>query len=196
MTKSFDAYWDELGVAWRAINPDPRIISPRLESRLRRQGLAAGGIIAVGLPMSIGGSVLGAYTIWYGWSTGTWNFVTRGIAIVAISWMLAVGAWSLRIGRRAAAGTLAEMIDLAISRAENARDAIRWAYYACAVGALFGLLGYLIRTHSGRPPAMSPVEPLVALALCSVALLLYRRHVLDSLKKFRYLQRALLTEDA
>ena len=29
MTTRDDAYWDELGVAWRAVNPDPDVIGPR-----------------------------------------------------------------------------------------------------------------------------------------------------------------------
>ena len=37
MTNSSDAYWDELGFAWCAIDPDLGLVTPRLRNRLRRQ---------------------------------------------------------------------------------------------------------------------------------------------------------------
>ncbi len=91
MTTSRDPYWDEWGVAWSAINPDVTIIAPRLKARLRRQSLLIMAGLLTGLPLSAVGILLGVLTIWSGWTTGTWNFVTRGIAIGAISAILAIG---------------------------------------------------------------------------------------------------------
>ena len=48
------------------------------------------GLVA-GLPLSASGLLLGVLTIWRGWTTGTWNFISRGVAIGAISIILAMG---------------------------------------------------------------------------------------------------------
>ena len=88
MTARDNAYWDELGVEWRALNPDPDIIGPRLKSRLRRQSLLIRAGLMAGLLLSAGGVILSLITIWMGWTTVTWNFVTRGIAIGAVSVLL------------------------------------------------------------------------------------------------------------
>jgi hypothetical protein len=194
MTTSTDAYWDELGVAWRAVNPDMNVISSRIRLRLRSQAACAYALVIFGVPLSIAALALGAFTIWKGFSAGAWNFVVRGIAVIVIGLLLGFAGWSQRIGARAETSTLAQMIDLAIVRAQKLRQAVVVGICICAVAAAFGLLGYAIRSHIGRAPAMSPFEPLTLLALLSTALLLYVRRASDDLKKLRYLQRALAPE--
>jgi hypothetical protein len=195
MTLPRDAYWDELGVAWRAINPDVNVIVPRLKARLRRQSfLIAAGLIA-GLPLSAAGLLLGLLTIWSGWNTGTWNFVTRGIAIGVVSLILAT-ATSLLLPVRAsdAVRAVSEMIDLAIARSQRTLLAIRLGFCACAVAAVFGLAGMAIRTYLTRPPRMSPLVDLAALAICALGLYLYGRQVKVNLDKMRYLKHALAVD--
>jgi hypothetical protein len=197
MTTPPDAYWDELGVAWCAINPEINVIMPRLQSRLRRQSVLIMASIVIGLPLSVAGIVLGLGTIWIGWTTGTWNFVTRGVAIVAISIILSIAISSLlRVRASGDARALSEMIDLAIARAERTLIAIRLGFYACAVATVLGLLGTAIRTSLNRLPALSPIVDLAVLAIFALGLFLCGRQARINLARFRYLKRALASDGA
>ena len=80
MTTPRDAYWDELGIAWCAIEPEVNAMTPRLEARLRRQSLLITAVLILGLPLVVAGMLVGMLTIWSGFATGAWNFVTRGVA--------------------------------------------------------------------------------------------------------------------
>jgi MFS family permease len=193
MTATADAYWDELGVAWSAINPDINVIMPHLKSRLRRQSFLIRAGVAVGILLAAGGFIIGALTIWKGWATDSWNLVTRGIAVLVISALVSI-AMSLLLPVRASADVkaLAEMINLAIARAERTLKTIRLGFYACAVAAVLGLAGTAIRTYQSRPPSVSPAMDLAVLAIFALGLLLYARHTRVDLAKYRCLKRALL----
>jgi hypothetical protein len=192
MTESSDAYWDELGVAWCAIDPDISVIAPRLGARLRRQSRWITAALVVGLPLGAAGVLLGVATIWSGWHSGAWNFVTRGIAIIAMSAILTFAVSSLLPVRSGGAtGGLSEMIDLAIGRAQRTLVLIRAGLYACVIAAVFGLVGTAIRTHLAAPPRMSPIVDLVLLALIALALFLYGRQIKVELWKYRTLRDAL-----
>jgi len=188
-----DAYWDELGVAWSALNPDINVIMPRLKSRLRRQSFLIRAGIAVGTLLAAGGLIIGALTIWKGWATDTWNFVTRGIAVLAISALVSI-AVSLLLPVRASGDVkaLAEMIDLAIARAERNLKTIRLGFYACTVAAVLGLAGTAIRTYRSRPPSVSPIIDLAVLAIFALGLFLYARHTRVDIAKYRCLKKALV----
>jgi hypothetical protein len=191
MTESSDAYWDELGVAWCAIDPDISVVAQRLGARLRRQSRWITAALVIGLPLGAAGVLLGATTIWSGWHSGTWNFVTRGIAIIAMSAILTLAVSSLLSVRSGGAGGLSEMIDLAVGRAQRTLVLIRAGLYACAIAAVFGLVGTAIRTHLAAPPRMSPIVDLAVLALVALALFLYGRQVKVELWKYRTLRGAL-----
>ncbi|HZF27569.1 MAG TPA: hypothetical protein VE907_00485 [Gammaproteobacteria bacterium] len=195
MTTSRDAYWDELGIAWRAIKPEIATLTPRLEARLRRQSLSITAALVVGLPLSAAGLLLCVFTIWSGLATGTWNFVTRGVAIGLMSSMAAI-ALSMLLPVRAsdAAGVLSEMLDLAIARAQRALATIRLGYYVCAVAAVFGLVGAATRTYLTSPPQLSPAVDLAVLAVFVLGLFLCDRRVRVNLEKLRYLKRVLAVE--
>jgi hypothetical protein len=192
MTTPRDAYWDELGVAWYAINPDIDVIAPRLKARLRRQSLLITAGLATGWPLSAVGGLLGLFTIWSGWTTGAWNFVTRGIAISAISVTLAMAmSWLLSVRRSDAAKAVSEMIDLAIARGQRTLVTIRLGFYACIVAAVCGLAGTAIRTYLSRPPHLSPAIDLAVLALLALGLFLCGRHTRMTVEKLRALKHAL-----
>lgn len=195
MTTPRDAYWDELGIAWRAIEPELAILAPRIKARLRRQSLSITAALVIGLPLSAAGFVLGLFTIWSGLATGTWNFVTRGVAIGLMSSMAAI-ALSMLLPVRAsdAAGKLSEMLDLAIARAQRVLATIRLGYYACAIAAVFGLMGAATRTYLTRPPQLSPAVDLAVLAIFALGLFLCGRRVGVNLEKLRYLKRVLAVE--
>jgi len=192
MTKSPDAYWDELGVAWCAIDPDVTVVASRLETRLRRQSRWIRAGLLIGLPVGLAGVLLGVATIGMGLSSGAWNFVTRGIAIVAMSAILAVALWPLRsVSAAGDSSTLSHMIDLAIGRAQRALSLIRAGLYSCVIAAVFGLVGTAIRMHFGRPPRMSPIVDLAILALVALVLFLCRRQLRVELENYRALRQAL-----
>jgi len=195
VTTSRDAYWDELGIAWCAIKPEVNVIAPRLKARLRRQSLLITAGLVIGLPFSAAGLLLGALTIWTGLTTGTWNFVTRGLAIGVISAIVAI-AVSLLLPVRAseAARSLSEMIELAIARAQRTLAMIRLGFYACAVAVVFGLIGTAIRAYLASPPRMSPVVDLAVLGVFALGLFLCSRRVRVNLEKLRYLKRALAVD--
>src|SRR5471032_418497 len=134
MTK--DAYWDELGIAWCAIRPETDSVVPRLKSRLWRQSFLIAVCLIAGLLLGVAGALLGAVTLWSGWIGGTWNFVTRGGALLAVSAILSVATLTLLpVMASDQAKALPEMIALTIARAERMLVAIRLGFIACAVAA-------------------------------------------------------------
>jgi len=194
VTAPQDDYWDDLGVAWRAINPDVSVIAPRIEARVRRQSALIVATLVIGLPLSAIGFCLGVFTIWRGWTTGSWNFVTRGAAIVTIAILMAIAMLSLigvRGGRAAAA--VSEMLELSIARAQRILIGIRLGMAACVVAAVMGLVGAAIRSRLSGPPLMSPMVDLVLLALCALALFAWGRNVRLHLGQLRAVERALGT---
>jgi hypothetical protein len=191
MTEPRNPYWDELGIAWTAIEPDLRANMPRMKRKLRWHALLTAVVVFGGIPVGIAGGVLGIWTLWVGLSAGIWNFATRGTAILVISLLVAGLGWSSRSALRDDTQTLSAMIELALLRAEKWYLAIRIGYVSCVVAAAFGMIGYGIRAHSGRPPAMSPVEPMVVLAVLAFVLVLLHRDVRGRITKFRYLKRLL-----
>lgn len=194
MMEPSDAYWDELGIAWRAIEPDLQAGIPRMKRQMRWHALQMGAVVFGGVPVGIAGGALGIWTVWVGSSTGAWNFVTRGAAILVIGSLVLCAGLSARSARRADTRTLAAMVGLALLRAEKWCLAIRLGYAACIVAAVLGMIGYGIRTHAGKPPAMSPIEPMVVLAMLWVVLMLLHHGVRAGIAKYRYLQRMLQEE--
>jgi hypothetical protein len=195
MTRSSDAYWDELGVAWCAIDPDATVVASRLEARLRRQSRWIRAGLVIGLPVGAAGVLLGVATIGVGLSSGAWNFVTRGIAIVAMSAILTFALWSLRsVSAARNSRTLSQMMDLVIGRAQSTLSLIKAGLYSCVIAAVFGLVGTAIRMHFGRPPRMSPVIDLAILALVALVLFLCRRQLRVELRKYQALRQALAVD--
>src|SRR3984885_4499867 len=191
MSKSSDDYWDELGVTWCAIDPDTSAIKPRLEARLRRQTEWITAGLVIGLPVGGAGVFLGVGTICLGF-LGPWNFVTRGIAILAMSVILTIAVWSLQPVRSVdATRALSQMIDPAIDRGQRTLSLIRAGLYSCVIATVFGLVGTVIRTHLGNPPKMSPIVDLVIVALLALVLGLYGRQIRPALARYRALKRAL-----
>jgi hypothetical protein len=192
MTRPPDAYWDELGVTWIAMDPDIKVISPLLEARLRSQSRWITAGLWLGLPASAVGLLLAVFTIWIGWSSGTWNFVIRGIAMGAIATIFAIGVASLLPMRAGdATRSLPEMIDLAIGRARRSLLLIRLGLFACAIAAISGGVGTAIRVHLTGPPRMSPLVDLAVLALAALVLFVGSRPIKLDLEKYKALQRAM-----
>ena len=187
-----DPYWDELGIAWCAITPQVNVSIPRLKSRLHRQSVLINTGLALGLILGAAGYLLGVFTIWQGCTTETWNFIIRGIAILFISVLLSISwVWVFSLRSSDHAKALSEMIDLVIVRAERMLIVIRLGLYACAVSAVLGSLGTVIRTHLSRPPALSPFVDLAVLAVLALGFFFFGRYTRTNLKKMKHLKQVL-----
>jgi len=194
MTPHQDAYWDELGLAWTAINPDVKLIASHLQVRLRRQTVFTALVIFAGLPLCLAGFALGGWTVWHGVSAEAWFFVTRGIAIAAISLLTGLAAWSFTATWGNDTQSLRAMIELSLSRAQKWLMAIRLAFACLVIAAVFGMAGYGLRVQAGKPPVLSPIEPLILLALLGLVFFLLQRKARDDIGKYRYLKQLLLEE--
>ena len=197
MSGDTDKYWDDLGIAWRAIDVDASLVMPRLQSRLRRQSLLIRTALVLGLPTASLAIVLGGLTVWWGWTSSTWNFVTRGIAIGVIGTLALKTLLSLASVRDSAdARALADMLNLAIRRARTTLVMLHVALAACAIAAVVGAIGAVIRTRAGNPPALSPIVDIALLALLVATLLAYRQRTSNSLAKLRFLSRAIAADSS
>lgn len=185
-----DAFWDELGVSWRASMPDPGLISSRLEARLRLQSaLVAGGTIA-GSVVSLLGVALAAWAIWIGASSHVWNFLTRGVTLAAVSVLTIMATLALNARNGMATRSLHEMLQGSIAGTERLIRAADLACYAVVILALGGTIGYALRVRLGRPPAVPLVEDLLVWVLAGLVLVWYRRSQTHALRKYRHLCQA------
>ena len=186
-----DAYWDELGLAWKAIIPDPQVMVPTLKKRLRRQTAMIAIILLLVLPLSLAGIALGFWTIWFGFASQTWNFIPRGVGIVLIALMAAFAAWSFRGELRDGSASLRAMIDLALSRAEKWHRAVQLAFLSCGVAAIFGWASYGVAAYFQKPHRHWPVEALVINIFLGLASFLLLRRAREAVVKYRHLKRLL-----
>ena len=193
MNSQNDKAWDEFGVEWRAIDPDLGAIHERIEGQVRRQSAwIAVGLWLLGL-MSVLGIVAGSATIWTGWQTSTSNFVVRGVAILAVSMLLAASVRALLLVRAASqTATLAQLLDLSMRRARGYVTLSGMGLWACGIAAVLGLVGTMIRTRLSGPPLMSPAIDLALLGLIAVALYLCRRVADTRRRDYDQLLRALV----
>jgi hypothetical protein len=190
MTK--DPYWDELGIAWVTFDPSLSDLTPALESRARRELwlFRAGIVIAAGFSST--GLLLGTWTIWLGVTSGAWNFAIRGIAILIIALLAAIAGRAFWLENASNdAGPVAQMINLAVARAKRLLLTIRLGLFACAVAAVFGVIGTAVRSQLSKPPNLSPIIDLVLLALAAVSLSLYGHWIKAELAKFEYIKQVL-----
>jgi RNA polymerase sigma factor (sigma-70 family) len=59
---------------------------------------------------------------------------------------------------------------------------------------VFGTAGYALRVQAGKPPVLSPAEPLILLAVLGLVFFLLQRKAADDIAKYRYLKQRLLEE--
>jgi hypothetical protein len=190
-----DAFWDELGVSWRASMPDAGLISSRLEARLRLQSALVSGGTVVGSVVSFFGVALAAWALWIGWSSHVWNFLTRGVTLAAVSVLAIIATLALHARNGMAARSLREMLQASIARTERPIRAADLACYAVVILAVGGTIGYALRIRLGRPPAVPMAEDLLVLVVAGLVLVWYRRSQTHALKKYRHLSQAFDSED-
>ena len=189
-----DAYWDDLGVAWTAIKPDPQTMAPAMKQRLRRQTAMAAAILFAGFPLSLAGVMLGAWTIWFGASTQTWNFIPRGIGIVVISLLAGFASGVFRGVLRDEAQSLRAMLELALARAQKWHQAVRLAFFSCILAAISGGTGYGIAAYFRKPQPQWPIEPLIINVLLGLVFFLLQKQARDQVARYRHLKNLSLEE--
>lgn len=195
MSSSDDAFWDELGFAWRASIRDREWISRRLETRLKLQSVLTTGATASGLVASLLGLALSAWAFRVAWSTQIWHFFARGATLAAGSLLVAMAALALRRRNGAETASLRGMLRASMTRAQRLIRATDLSCCALVVVAVGGTIGYVLRSRLGRPPSLPLAEDLMALALVGVALAWYRTSQARVLKKCKYLDQAFGAED-
>ena len=191
-----DVYWDELGIAWRALQPAEGLVASRLEPMLRRQEILVRGGAVAGYPLGVLGLGLAGWCFWIAWSGHAWNFAARGGAVGVVAVIALVAAAALQGALEGERRSLREMLELAVVRAEQLRRAAGLGCIALAVLAVGGLAGYVIRAGASRPAAMSPVLDLVILAALAVGLAWLWSSQSRAEGKYRHLARALSEPDA
>ena len=187
MERDNDAFWDELGVSWRVSFRDAGLMTSRLDARLRLQSvlLRAGTIIGAAVSLLCLG--LTAWALWIGWSSQAWNFLTRGVTLAIVSILAVMTTLVLRAQSGVETRSLREMLQVSITRTERLIRAADLGCYSVLILAVGGTVGYALRVRMGRPPAMSPVEDLLALAVAGLALVWYRWSQAHALRKYRHL---------
>jgi hypothetical protein len=189
MPRNEDAFWDELGVSWRASIRDPALVSSRLEARLKLQSalLTAGTIAAASL--GVLGFGLAAWALWVGWTSQVWNFITRGVTLAAVSLLAVMASLALRTRDRVGTRSLREMLQGSITRTERLIRATNLACYSLVILAVGGMIGYALRIRLSRPPAVSPVEDLLVLSLAGLALIWFRWSQARALRRYQHIMR-------
>ena len=190
MARDDDAFWDELGVSWRASIPDAGMVSSRLEARLRLQSALLTGGTIVGSVVSLLGVGLAVWALWIGWSNHAWNFLTRGVTLAAVSVLAVMATLALRARVGRTTRSLRETLQASIEGIERLIRAADMAYCAVVILAFGGTVGYAIRMHLTRPPAVPLAEDLLALAVAGLVLGWYRRSQVQALRKYRHLNQA------
>jgi hypothetical protein len=168
------AFWDDLGVAWRATVPDEDLLRSRLERRLRLQAFASGAAVKATTAVTLFGLGLGAWAVWIGLSSGAWHFVVRGATLIATAFLTLLATIVLRDRTSREARSVSETLQLSIKRTERLARAVDLVLAAVAVVGVGGLVGYVIRARDSRAAFVSPVEDLLALAVLALALLWFR----------------------
>jgi hypothetical protein len=191
-----DAFWDDLGISWRASIPDAGLVSSRLRARLKRQSAVLGALTAAGLVAGVLGFALAAWTLWIGWSGQTWNIVARGLTLAVVSLVALLATASVRMRHGGDARSLRDMLEVSTARTQRLIRAADLGCLALIILAVGGMAGYAIRVRLYRPPSMSPVENLLLLALAGLALVSFRWSQSRSLARRRHLSRVFASDDA
>lgn len=187
-----EPFWDELGIAWKALTPTAGVSLERMKAHFRRESRQIRLAICLAAFGGTGLGALGAFTVWQGWRLAAWNFGTRGLAVLIVAgmlWVMVATLWSVREGGNAR--SLSDFADLGLARARRSRRAVVLGLAGCAVAGVLGTVGWALRSAADHPPALSPVIDLAVLALMAVIVEALRRHFRREEARFAYLRQAL-----
>lgn len=184
-----DPFWDELGLSWRASIRDAEPVSARLKAYLKLQSalLTAGTLAAAAIGLlSLG---LAGWALWVGWTSQTWNFISRGVTLGAVALLAIMVTLALHARSAVETRSLRDTLQLAIVRTERLLRATHLACYSLVILAAGGVVGYALRVRLGRPPSISPIEDLLAVSLAALGLVWFGWIQARALRRFRHVSR-------
>jgi hypothetical protein len=187
-----EPFWDELGIAWQAMSPLPAVPAERMKAHFHRETRQVRLAIALAALGGTSLAALGAFTLWQGWRLGAVNFGTRGLAVLIVAgilWAMVAKLWPVR--GQEEARSLSDYADLGLARARGSRRAVVLGLAGCVVAGVLGVIGTMLRTAAGSPPALSPFVDLAVLALVAVIAEALRRRFRNEEARFAYLRDSL-----
>lgn len=149
------------------------------------------GEIATALDSTFGAAV-GVFTVRQGWRLGALNFGVRGLAVLIVAgilWGMVATLWNAR--RADDVRSLSQFAELGFARAQRNRRAVVLGLTGCAVAAILGVIGTVLRAASDHPAALSPFIDLAVLALVAIIVEALRRRFHGEEARFDYLRKEL-----
>ena len=162
-----EPFWDELGIAWQIASPAPDVPLDQMKARFRRESLLLRGAIAAAAIAGAGLLAISAFTFWQAWRLAAWSFGARGLALLIAGlamWLIVRTLWPVRANHNSR--SLRDFVDLGFARSTQGLRVCALSLAVCGTAAALGLIGAVLRTMNGHPPAVP-----VAIALALVALI-------------------------
>ena len=191
-----EPFWDELGIAWRAVPPASAVPLDRIEAHFRRESVLLR--LAIGAAALTGTAflTLGVFTLWQGWKLAAWNFGARGLALLIIAvimGLIARALWPVRGGDNAR--SLSDFVDVGLTRSMQGLRVCALSFAVCASAAGLGVIGAVLRTMAGHPPVVPVAVDLALVALIAGGVAAERRRFRREQARFAYLRDALRRTD-
>ncbi len=169
MNTTDDRFWDDLGIAWRAVEIDSASLVPRLRARLRREVLLQRASSAVMTTCAI--ILVAAAVLWIKIThiIGWWIAALLAVFFAAATPLV---RWVERTPISGDTESLTGMIDLSISRAKRQQRESRIAYPMCLILLLTNsLILYIASTRYRHPVAWAWL--LIATVVAAITLAAY-----------------------
>lgn len=129
MNSGMDPFWDDLGIAWRAIDLEPDSLTPRLRKQLKRETWRRRiGVVFGGLGIAL--------VAWAFKSKGAWNKFYGALLFTWITLGAGLSVWGLRHRTEGDLESRSAMLELSIARAKRTQREAR----VSPVAVLFLLL--------------------------------------------------------
>ena len=196
MTTENDPYWDDLGIAWRAVNSDSALLTARLRAQVKREMWRQRLGFAIGMLAALCGVAFGVAWLNEPTPGAKWIGVSSIVGIAAI---LALCVWVRAQSFSGDTETLLGMIEVSIAQARRRQRDDKAGYVGSGILLLIGgLIAYVCHSHLHFPlvQAMQIMAAAVVVATVGIALG-YRdaRAYRDREARFEYLKRTLLATE-
>ncbi len=187
-----DPYWDDLGIAWRAVNSDSTLVTARLRTQMKRELWRERLGVTVGVVAALCGIAIG-----YAWLQkpapgAKW---IGAVVITGIAILLALYPWVRVQALSRETAPLMRMIDMSVAQARQRQRDSRAGYVGSVVLVIAGaLISYIWRFRLHLPGAQAMLLMAASLVIALVLCLQghhYARKSRDMQARFEYLRRAL-----
>jgi hypothetical protein len=191
MNTDIDPFWDDLGIAWRAIDLVPESLTPRLRKQLKRETWRKRLSAAFG---TLGLAVGVAFVAWAFKSKGAWNKFYGALLFTWITLGAGLSVWGLRHRREGDMKSLSGMLELSIARAKRTqREARVWPIAVLFLLPVAGLVVF------GPASGARKIGLLIFLAVCAIGFIAWgrwsQRQGRERQARFEYLKRELAGHD-